>query len=162
MVSSSTSFRIDAFVLPKQISHFLLANTHTHPWRILAGSNVFGKFCHVGLAEALQFRFTLIQRIEIRSPDGSANVQSCERVRKDCIVSECLHDSVINVRSEMETALIVRNTAVVLNAPAAVHAHDTHVVNPSNAKLDVPFWFHQGLGNKRVFGIAVENRRQTQ
>mmetsp|Transcript_25355 Transcript_25355/g.45758 ORF Transcript_25355/g.45758 Transcript_25355/m.45758 type:complete len:204 (+) Transcript_25355:788-1399(+) len=154
-------FDIDALVLSKHVSKFLIGNTHSHPRTIQIRTYIFGQFRHVGLAETLHFLFRLIKGIKVGTTDRRTDGKSCKGVGKDGIESKRLDDGTIDVGGKVQGAFIGTQGGGILNSITAIHAHHTDIVNPGHSELQITFRFHELFGDKGITRIAIKNGRKT-
>mmetsp|Transcript_36793 Transcript_36793/g.54808 ORF Transcript_36793/g.54808 Transcript_36793/m.54808 type:complete len:325 (+) Transcript_36793:314-1288(+) len=134
-LSTTVKLVTDSFVLAKQIPHFLLSNTHPHPGMINIRANILGKFCHVGLAEALHFTLRLVEGIKVGATNGCTYIKSREGVGKDGIKAQCLDSARIDMGAKVEWPFVGTQTRRILNSKSTIHANNADIIQVTDTEL---------------------------
>src|SRR6185369_8962057 len=153
----AAEFVAEPLVLSEQEADLAAAHANVAGRNVRVRTDVALQFGHKALAEAHHFRVTLALRIEIGSALAAAHGQRGQRILEYLLECQELQNAEIDRRMEPETALVRTDSAVHLDAEAAIDLDIAMVIEPRNAEHQHALGLRYALENlvRNIFGVPL-------
>jgi hypothetical protein len=120
------------------------------------------QFGHEALAEAHHFGVALALGIEVGTALAAAHGKRGEGILEDLFKGQEFQDAKVDRGVEAEAALIRADSAVHLDAEAAIDLDIAMVIEPRNTEHENAFGLHDALKNfvRNVFGMPLQHEAE--